>query len=466
MATRTISAAGGVFTATGTWTGGVAPVANDDIIGDAASGNLTISASTVNLAQVNFSNYLGTITLNEKLNITGAGFTSSFSPTMSFTTGTFFSDSRGILFGNTTNHFIRTNGKKLPWVASLKGGGACSLTLLDDLNCENLSIGYGNQATTILGTFSINVNHFNRAASGGGSQGTLTSTTSTLNFVGPTASYSCAVGQINPPCIANINVDIKVGSGGTFSTFSPLALSGLTTTTLKYTWTSGILAGTKELLLFDINSGAHICRLDFVNAGNWSNIYYNDINSSATDRNLNLISNLLFDNFEASPTGNDSRISPLTRRALYLTGTGALNGGRLKAVPYVMANSTTIAPQNVFGSPTYSMPMLKLTPGAGLTHSFSEIEFMGNDVGIQFRNTNNQVSNNALIQSATASVKATIKFNGGSNLPSYFVQYTDIDASSGNTIYNFGGSQSNSLNIGTVSFGGGTTATSAFTFVN
>ena len=67
MATRTISAAGGVFTATGTWVGGVAPVADDSIVGLSTSGPLTVSAATVALAGMDFSQYTNTITLNNTL---------------------------------------------------------------------------------------------------------------------------------------------------------------------------------------------------------------------------------------------------------------------------------------------------------------------------------------------------------------------------------------------------------------
>jgi hypothetical protein len=61
MATRTVSAAGGNFNATGTWVGGVAPVAGDDIIANATSGNLNISSSTVSLLTANFTGYTGTL---------------------------------------------------------------------------------------------------------------------------------------------------------------------------------------------------------------------------------------------------------------------------------------------------------------------------------------------------------------------------------------------------------------------
>ena len=67
MATRTVSAAGGNFNATGTWVGGVAPVAGDDIIANATSGNLNISSSTVSLLTANFTGYTGTLSFGNNV---------------------------------------------------------------------------------------------------------------------------------------------------------------------------------------------------------------------------------------------------------------------------------------------------------------------------------------------------------------------------------------------------------------
>jgi hypothetical protein len=465
MPTRTISAAGGNWNSTSTWVGGVVPIANDDILGLSTSGNLTINVATTNMLFFNLSNYLGTLTLNQAMNINGGvGNTTTFSPTMSFATATSYSDTNGICFNNTsTAHSIRTNGKKLPWVASLKGGGANTLTLLDDLNCETLSIGFGNANTVINGTFSINLNHFNRSGGGGGSTGLINSSTSVLNFVGPTASYrASSIGQNNPVCISSINVRIDVGSTGTFSTFTPFGLAGSSTAT-TYTWVSGNLGGTKELILFDINNASFTARLDFAGSGTWSKIYYNDITTGAFDRRLELLSNLFFDSLEASPA--IPAYTATARRALTLSGSGSLKGGRIVAVPYVGQIVGAGAPIATLGSPTYSSPMIRLNPGATTPHVLSDIKVMGSESGIEFRNSNNQISKNALIASATASVRARLNFTGSSDKTSFWVQYTDIDASGGNMIYNFGGSQSNSLNIGTASFGGGS-ATTAFTFVN
>lgn len=86
MATRTVSAAGGTFTTGATWVGGVAPVAGDDIVANATSGNLTIGANTVSLIGANFTGYTGTLALGAfNLIIGNTGGSLIFSPTMTIT---------------------------------------------------------------------------------------------------------------------------------------------------------------------------------------------------------------------------------------------------------------------------------------------------------------------------------------------------------------------------------------------
>lgn len=61
MATKTVAAGGGNFNTGATWVGGVAPVAGDDIVANATSGNLTLTATTVSLLAANFTGYTGTL---------------------------------------------------------------------------------------------------------------------------------------------------------------------------------------------------------------------------------------------------------------------------------------------------------------------------------------------------------------------------------------------------------------------
>lgn len=74
MATQTVSAAGGNWSASATWSPGSVPAAGDDVIVHAASGNLTIDVSTNTIRSFLCTGYLGTIThaAAVTLNIGGA----------------------------------------------------------------------------------------------------------------------------------------------------------------------------------------------------------------------------------------------------------------------------------------------------------------------------------------------------------------------------------------------------------
>lgn len=62
MPLRTVSNTGGNWNATTTWVGGVVPLAGDTVNFTATSGNLTVNVTTANLAGIDFTNYVGTIT--------------------------------------------------------------------------------------------------------------------------------------------------------------------------------------------------------------------------------------------------------------------------------------------------------------------------------------------------------------------------------------------------------------------
>lgn len=471
MATRTISAAGGVFTATGTWVGGVAPVADDSIVGLSTSGPLTVSAATVALAGMDFSQYTNTITLNNTLlfGMATANTNTTFSPTMSIVTGTTFNETNGLSYSpngvGTGICSLRTNGKVLPYLKFSKSNGAGTLALLDDLNCTTLSVGKGNSITmAITGTYSINLNHFYVSDLGGGNLGGFNSTP-TINFVGPTASYfipTTASAQADTVRLFNTNVIVDVGATGTFSTYGPIGIAGTNTSGFKFTWKSGILGGDKSLMLWSWGYGTLPVTLEVEKAGTWSNVYYNDYSPSQAARTLKLESNLLFDNMTSNMWSGNSVMLPTSRQQLLVTGgTGSLRGGKITAIASQVQPSITNTPNSVIGSATYSTPWIRLNPGP--VHTFSEIKVMGWKPGLEIRNSNSQANGNAYIQSSTASTRATLRFTGTQSV--YWVAFNDIDASSGNMIYNFEGTQSNSLNIGTVSFGGGS-ATTGWTFVS
>lgn len=463
MAIRTISNMGGNWNATGTWVENAVPIAGDDIIATSTSGNLTVNVATANMRSVDLSNYLATLTLNNTFNIGGpaSGFTSSFSPTMSFSTATNFTDTNCLSFSMTGAHAIRTNGRKLPYVGVFKNSGTGTFTMLDDLNVTTLSVGLGNQQMNIGGTYSIYVNHYNRSAAGGGALGgiVLTSTFSSVTFVGPTASYN-GNSLAAPVSLFNCNVVIDVGATGTFSTVQPLAVSGVGgSSTIRLWWKSGNLGGTKSILFFDnwsTYANNSQVRLDLAAAGTFSNVYYNDVSVTSTERYVTLLSDLYFDNLESAPNTPSST----ARRSMWFFGPGVLRGGRVRAVPVATSYAG-----NTLGTASIWNPHLRLP--AGLTCSFSDLTtFIGYDSNLTLQTSPSRYNGNALVSSATPGTKAGLIYTGVySATPSIYTSFVDIDASAGNPIYVYGGASfSNSNNITPVTFGGG--GGGSYTFVN
>lgn len=70
MAVYTVSNAGGNYNAGGTWVGGIVPSTTDTIVFTSTSGNLTISVAAT-CAGIDFTNYVGTLTVNATFRING-----------------------------------------------------------------------------------------------------------------------------------------------------------------------------------------------------------------------------------------------------------------------------------------------------------------------------------------------------------------------------------------------------------
>lgn len=70
MATRTVANSGGNYNSVGTWVEGAIPTSADDVVFTATSGPLTINVAS-NCKSINFTNYVGTITLNATFIIKG-----------------------------------------------------------------------------------------------------------------------------------------------------------------------------------------------------------------------------------------------------------------------------------------------------------------------------------------------------------------------------------------------------------
>lgn len=112
MATITAAAGGGNWNVGSTWVGGVVPLTTDNVVLNATSGQVTITA-TAQCVNINFTGYTNTITFNANLTITG-DLTRSAS-VFSYA-GTF-----GIIIAGTTTQIITTSS--VAWTIPITFGG-------------------------------------------------------------------------------------------------------------------------------------------------------------------------------------------------------------------------------------------------------------------------------------------------------------------------------------------------------
>jgi hypothetical protein len=170
MATRTVSAAGGNFGVTTTWVGGVVPVANDDIVANATSGNLTLNVtSTPNLTGANFTGYTRTLALgNNQMNLT-SGSTVTLSSTMTVTNA-----STGGRF-----QFANPGG-----TIAMTGGGICRVP-----NIQMSSSG----TLTISGSGQLYLGGVNQAMTTNGNDFTFYGTTAPTALTTVTSPQFCFI---------------------------------------------------------------------------------------------------------------------------------------------------------------------------------------------------------------------------------------------------------------------------------
>lgn len=141
MAVRTVSILGGNWGTPTTWTGGVVPIAGDTVDFTATSGNLTVNVLTNNLAGIDFTNYVGTITFNNIIRLNNAS--------LNLGTGgyTQIGTSNGISFFGASN--ITCNGVVCPFTLITTG----TITLNDDLYFSNNLI--GSNVNSTINNFNI-----------------------------------------------------------------------------------------------------------------------------------------------------------------------------------------------------------------------------------------------------------------------------------------------------------------------
>lgn len=135
MAARTVSTLGGNWNATATWVGGVVPIVGDTVDFTALSGPLVVNLITANLAGIDFTNYVNTITFNNLIQLNGSLNLGTGGYTQAGTNGLLI-NANTTISGTTT--WTRT--------FTIAANAAVTLTLSNNLNLTNLSLD-GNAAS-------------------------------------------------------------------------------------------------------------------------------------------------------------------------------------------------------------------------------------------------------------------------------------------------------------------------------
>lgn len=332
MPTKTVSNAGGNWSATTTWVGGVVPVAGDDIAFTATSGNLTVNVASANLVGVNFTNYVGTITFNANittngvLNLGTGGYTQAgasgilLNGTATLTSGgvtwsrllTFLGTSQTYTFvgdwtstgtvtfagsGTTTltNNTLNINGS-LTQSGSGLYTGTTAIVFGGTGTWSNSSTGAIRNNTTVntAGTLTISGNVYYDTGTLTYTAGTVTTTGSTLNITTSATLATNGMSWNNVTIGGSSNYTITLSNNLTMGGNFVFSTTGTSTVTLNgntmnvggnFTVSgNSILTGTTALVLNGTGTWSHtstgVLRLNTNINTVWTitlgtNIYYN-----------------------------------------------------------------------------------------------------------------------------------------------------------------------------------------------
>ncbi len=334
MAVKTVASGGGNFNVGATWVGGVAPVALDSIVANATSGNLTLSANTVNLTGADFTGYTGTLAL---------------------ATFNFQLNSGSVILGSGMT-ITKTAGNNGQIVAN----GAISLTS-NGITIPQIN---GNNLITLTGTASIN-----------NSQGGTQWTGANVVFTGPALTNQWTIASpyklilrptagamtistvaFNPVC------NLQIDTTSTITPDGPFFIDTATTSTLEITQQTVWASGYPKLYLSSgntLNINAYTYSINFVEIISQG--------TSALVDKLNILSASISSDiiavYPSTPVGQ-------TTHQLTLGGSYSIPMKTLQ-VPSFLNNNTIAQKAGIIslGAFTYSVSNYLLIGGAGSNRS-------------------------------------------------------------------------------------------------
>lgn len=384
MPQRTIAAGGGNWNSTGTWVEGAVPTSSDFVVGNASSGQLTINVAAA-CQYVDFTSYANTLTMNNTITASLASSTNTFGTSMSFAgTSSFNINSTSTIVQNTTNR-----------IPALNYNSSGTFTLSTDVNVVNLLTGTNGFTITAGVARNLNVSGSFTSASAGISL----NANITVNFDGTGTINARFLGGSGTQGLWRINTAGTL----TFDTTNGIYFID----TANFTYVAGTLV-TPTIRWIAQTTGTLTLNSSGVN---WDNFIFTDIANAAT-QSIALAQDLNVGTFIIARDRGSST------ETIQFTSTGKLN---VTDRMILQTNTSTLS--GIFRLNTTGAHYIdKLF---ALSGSFAKY----------------------LFRSTTNGVKATLQLGDKSNSPIFYVDFTDINASSGQEIRTYNGTVSNCDNV-------------------
>lgn len=438
MPTRTISNTGGNWNATGAWVEGVVPTVADDVVATATSGNLTVTATAAALS-VNFTNYVGTFTVNSGITLTVGNNTAggTFTMVAGMTIG---AASTGTLVFNAAAT-LTSGGKVWPGNMTLSITAARTFTLsgawevtgnFSLLSSTTATATLNSSTLTVRGNVTLGQANANSAALIGTTNLILaTTTTQTLTTLTTGTGF---ISLLNP---------ITINASGTVTISTPttkLAFGG-------FTYTAGTVVTTGSTVRW---AGSYTLA---VNGITWDAVQFGTTSVTITlSQNFNVSGTLTFANnvnFQGSNTINFSGTlisqSGLTNDAVFANPVGG-------ACTLSITETCSISQ----GAQDFRLPITINAPGKTVTFSTNFRHNQGT-----FTLTAGSVSMSSALTWTTATNATTYNFNAaGFAFPNYVssvsttfggsegCSFTTFTAQTVGTIYTFQSTDTYTVNSG------------------
>lgn len=477
MAIKTIAVGGGNWSAGGTWVGGVAPTAADDVICTALSGNVTIDTTTCVAKTVDFTSYVGTLTVTAAKILTVSGNVTLIAAMTITGTGNLNLNAAATLTSNgkTFSGSITLIGTGLTYTLADNWTVTGTLLSNNSLTCNGniFTVGGLTIVGTITGTTAIKMSGGTWQHTGSSAQkldvalelagnvtvsgtvykgagtflytsGTITWTSSTLTIV---ASLTLTLGTQQP-------FNITVGSTSTITLSANLTITGTFTATSNTTITSFKLL-CPALVATGIVSGT--ADIEFNGAGSgWS--------GAGTVAN-----NIIFNCTSTSVTGTVNK-NGASSTITYTAGTITTTGSTLAVTADITFNTNGMSWNNISPTGTRTITINSLLTVTGTWTVVATTTFAGTSgwsiatltcttagVTITMKNGVTYTTNTAITMTATnatrivftsddATIKAIWTLNNGATQAMTYVNGTRIDSSLGQTIWSFGGTLTSTIN--------------------